>query len=118
MARWRVTVSCTGDNLELFRFIDCVLTLPAELEQRFWTELAQFEEERHMPYVTSVERMGIEQGIQQGEIIMLTQFLSQRFGPLPAWVLTQRGQASRPTLERWAGRVFDAQHLEDVFADE
>jgi len=37
-----------------------------------------------MPYITSIERMGIEQGIQQGEVIVLKRQLVRRFGPLPA----------------------------------
>ncbi len=72
------------DVLELFRFIDWILTLPQGLEARFRTELAHFEEETQMPYITSIERMGIEQGIQQGEVIVLKRQLVRRFGPLPA----------------------------------
>jgi len=103
------------DVLELFRFIDWVLTLPQGLESRFRTELARLEEERHMPYITSIERMGIEQGIQQGEVIVLLRQLTRRFGPLPAWVEERLTQASRQALEAWAERVLDAQQLEDVF---
>jgi hypothetical protein len=32
----------------------------------FWEELSQYEEAKKMPYVTSVERIGIEKGLQQG----------------------------------------------------
>jgi hypothetical protein len=39
-----------------------------------------------MPYMTSIECMGIEKGIQQGEILMLRRLLVRRLGPLPAWV--------------------------------
>lgn len=42
--------------LELFRFIDWVMALPQELEDRFDGELSAFEEERRMKYVTSIER--------------------------------------------------------------
>jgi len=77
--------------------------------------LARLEEERHMPYITSIERMGIEQGIQQGEVIVLLRQLTRRFGPLPAWVEERLTQASRQALEAWAERVLDAQQLEDVF---
>jgi hypothetical protein len=106
------------DILNLFRFIDWVLVLPAGLEARFQVELAQFEAERNMPYVTSVERMGIEKGLQQGEATLLRRLLTRRFGPLPEWVeqrLTQSGQAD---LERWADRVLDAPTLADVFTAE
>jgi len=103
------------DVLELFRFIDWVLTLPAGLEARLRTELVQLERERQMPYVTSIERMGIEQGLQQGEVIVLKRLLTRRFGPLPAWAEQRLEQASPPELEGWADRVLEAQRLEDVF---
>ena len=48
------------DILNLFRFIDWVLVLPAGLEERFQVELAPLEAERNVPYITSTERMGIE----------------------------------------------------------
>ncbi len=54
------------DILELFRFIDWLMVLPEELDNDFWKELKQIEEEEKMPYVTSVERIGIKQGVQQG----------------------------------------------------
>jgi hypothetical protein len=55
-----------ADILELFRFIDWLLVLPEELEQRFEEALTQYEEETKMAYVTSIERIGIQKGIQQG----------------------------------------------------
>ncbi len=54
------------DVLELFRFIDWLLILPKEMDEQFMEELHIIEEEKRMPYVTSVERIGIEKGIQQG----------------------------------------------------
>jgi hypothetical protein len=80
--------------------------------------LARFEEETQMPYITSIERMGIEQGIQQGEVIVLKQLLTQRFGPLPAWAEQRLVQASRRELENWTDRVLEAQRLGDIFTDE
>jgi hypothetical protein len=54
------------DVLELFRFIDWVMSLPREWEVQFTQALVQFESEKHMRYVTSVERLGIEKGRQEG----------------------------------------------------
>ena len=65
------------DILALFRFIDWLLVLPAALEQAFWQELRQVEEAHRMPYVTSVERFGIQQGLQQGLEQGLQQGLEQ-----------------------------------------
>ncbi len=61
--------------IRLYRFIDYILKLPKPKALQFKKELAQFEEARKMPYITSTERLareegiylGIEQGIGQGE---------------------------------------------------
>jgi hypothetical protein len=42
------------------------MALPRELERRFREELEQFEEEQKMPFVTSAERLGREEGRQEG----------------------------------------------------
>ncbi|WP_287079934.1 MULTISPECIES: hypothetical protein [unclassified Microcystis] len=39
------------DILNLFKFIDWLMSLPAELEQEFQQELNQYEEEKRMPYI-------------------------------------------------------------------
>jgi hypothetical protein len=103
------------DVLELFRFIDWVMALPADLEKHFRDELTRFEAETHMPYITSIERMGIEKGIHQGETLVLRRQLTRRFGPLPAWVEQRLEEASLAQLEAWAERVLEAARLEEVF---
>jgi predicted transposase YdaD len=50
----------------LFRVIDWMMALPEELARNFNRSVEEFEEERKMPYVTSIERHGIEKGLQQG----------------------------------------------------
>ena len=45
------------DMLNSFRFINWMLELPEGLKQAFRAELAQYEEERQMPYVTSIEQL-------------------------------------------------------------
>jgi flagellar biosynthesis/type III secretory pathway protein FliH len=52
--------------VDVFRFIDWLMDLPEAHERLFWDELAKYEEGKKMPYVTSVERIGIEKGMQQG----------------------------------------------------
>ena len=78
--------------LALFRFIDWLLVLPAELDQEFWEEWRHFEEVQHMPYVTSVERRGIQQGLEQGQLQaaqqMVCEVISARFGSVPDDVRT------------------------------
>lgn len=67
-----------NDVVELFRLIDWMMTLPDRLEREFRTELRQYQEERQMPYVTSIERLAKEEG--QREII--ENILKVRFGAL------------------------------------
>ncbi|HBE20650.1 MAG TPA: cytosolic protein [Cyanobacteria bacterium UBA11149] len=55
------------DIINLFSFIDWVMSLPEELEQEFWQELRNFQEEQRMPYITSVERIGIRKGIEESQ---------------------------------------------------
>ena len=54
------------DVLELFRLIDWLLVLPEKRAVEFRRELRQYEEEKRMPYVTSIERLGREEGRQKG----------------------------------------------------
>lgn len=80
------------DILELLRFIDWVMMLPEDLAQQFRQELTQFEEERKMQYVTSMERLASEEGKQEGkqegirESIVDT--LTVRFGEVSDEIVT------------------------------
>jgi hypothetical protein len=50
------------DVVNLFNFIDWLLSLPQPLEAEFWQALKTYEEERQVPYITSVERIGYDRG--------------------------------------------------------
>ena len=104
------------DVLELFRFIDWLLALPAGLATQFRDELKELETEKDMRYVTSIERMGREEGFLQGEASVIKRLLKRRFERLPDWVEERLDGASRDELEGWADRVIEAKALEDVFA--
>ena len=52
------------DIINLFRFIDWLMRLPEKEDRLFWEELAALEEEKKMPYVTRVERIGYTLRIQ------------------------------------------------------
>lgn len=72
------------DVINLFGFIDWVMSLPQALEQEFWQEIQQLEAERRMPYITSVERSGIRQGLLEGISLGLKlKFGSPGLGVLP-----------------------------------
>jgi len=50
----------------LCRVIDWLLELPPNLEIRFREELRKIEELNNMPYITSMERLAREEGLEQG----------------------------------------------------
>jgi hypothetical protein len=58
--------------------------LPEGLEQQFRQDLDRFEEERQMPYVTSVERLaraeGREEGREEGLVEAVAVTLEAKFG--------------------------------------
>ena len=59
------------DIRELFRLIDWLMALPQPLDKSFQTEIKRFEEEKIMPYVTSIERLGIEKTMRENIISIL-----------------------------------------------
>jgi hypothetical protein len=79
------------DILELFRLIDWLIPLPGELEVEFRRQVAEYEAHKHMPYITSIERLGREEGLQQGRQEgfvaarrkAVLDALEIRFGPVP-----------------------------------
>jgi hypothetical protein len=54
---------------DLFKMIDWMMDLPTDIALQFENELLLFEQEKQMPYVTSIERHGIKKGLEQGELI-------------------------------------------------
>jgi hypothetical protein len=115
------------DVLELFRFIDWVLELPGELEQRLWNEVQTSEKVQKMRYLSTIERMAIDRGFQkgldqgkirglaEGRAELLARILRRRFGDLPEWVEIRLREATPMQLENWADHVLDATTLAAVF---
>jgi FMN phosphatase YigB (HAD superfamily) len=59
------------DILNLFRFIDWMMELPDALKQEFRAELEQYEQEKQMPYVTSIEQLAKQEERQAIALNML-----------------------------------------------
>ncbi|NJM72881.1 MAG: transposase [Scytonema sp. RU_4_4] len=79
------------DILGLFRFIDWIMVLPEELARSFKQELRSDEEADRMRYVTSIERLAKEEGIEQGMLLTnrehVIKVLQTRFGVVPEQVV-------------------------------
>jgi predicted transposase YdaD len=54
------------DVRNLFRLIDWIMTLPEDIENDFRSDVMNLEEEKKMPYVTSIERLALARGLEQG----------------------------------------------------
>jgi hypothetical protein len=98
-----------------------MMRLPDSLEQKLWQDIAAIEGESKMRYVTSVERLATQRGVQQGEQLgeaaVIQRQLTKRFGPLSAETLTRLQTATCEQLESWAENLLDAATLDEVFKD-
>ncbi len=105
--------------LELFRFIDWIMTLSPALEEQFQEAITEYEEKHKMQYVTAIERKGIEQGIVQSTREDILEVLALRFSEIPdelagrldeiddaAWLKELLKLAvTAPSLEAFAGNL-------------
>jgi hypothetical protein len=48
------------DIIELFLFLDWLMELPSELKREFKNEFYQYQEDRQMRYISTIEQIGIE----------------------------------------------------------
>ena len=130
--------------LDFFSVLDWMMRLPREFEQRLWQDIENIEGERKVKYVTSVERLAIERGLQkgmeqgleigiekgieqgiekgiekgraQGSASVLLRLLNRRFGPLSPDIIRRLSQSTPEQLEIWAERVLEARTIDEVFA--
>lgn len=102
-----------ADIINLLIFLDWVFALPKQFELKCKEVIEILEEELHLDYVTSFERMGIE----KGEGTMLLCFLEGKFKNVPDGYLKKINTADSDTLVKWGKRVLSSQSLEDVFKD-
>jgi hypothetical protein len=129
------------DIFNLYKLIDWLMTLPEQLQVEYNEAVKQIEEEKEMTYITTAERLGIEQGlrlgvqqgvqqgiqqgvqqgiqqgIQQGEATLLIRLLQRRFGNIPAHYLELIQQASSDLLLLWGERVLKAVTVEEIFQE-
>ena len=110
--------------VDLFRFLDLVMTLGPTLKDQFKDALAEYEEEWKMPFLSNIEREamdrgheqglqeGVQQGVQQGVRQGVQQGASQaarealidvldvRFGETPPHIEEQVRELDDPSILR------------------
>ena len=71
-----------------------------------------------MPYITSVERIGLERGKQEGRLegkqATFSRLARARFGPLPAALETRIATSDEATLDAILDRVITVATVEDL----
>ncbi len=107
----------------LFKFLDWIMVLPEELEEALSVDLAEFEKETMMPYVSSIERIAREKGKAEGEIKgkadanvkTLLRLLAKRFQvALPEELeACIRSTSDLTKLDAWIDITLEASDLED-----
>ena len=99
----------------LFKFVDSMLDLPRQLEKALSLDLAEFERERKMPYVSSIERIAREEGKAEAKVETLLRLLDKRLGtPVPAELEAQiRSTGDLGRLDAWIDAGLEAADLAD-----
>ncbi|WP_205340854.1 hypothetical protein [Denitrificimonas caeni] len=73
-----------------------------------------------MPYISLIERKGIEkgieQGIEQGRTVTLAKLLQLKFGALAEQYEVRLKNANEAELDLWTERVLFAESVDAVFA--
>jgi predicted transposase YdaD len=91
------------DIINLYALIDWMMTLSKDLEREFQQELKQYEGEKKMPYITSIERAGQLEGEQRGELKgeqkVIIRLLNQRVGEIQPPLIEQIRKLSVEQLE-------------------
>lgn len=98
------------DILNLFRFIDWIMVLPPELNDQFKTDVEQFETEVKMQYVTTIERIAIQEAKRENSSAFIVAALEVRFGIVPETVRNMIEQIEE--LE-----ILEKLHLQAITAD-
>lgn len=106
------------DIINLFRFIDWIMSLPKKDEKLFWQELEVYEKEGKMPYVTSVERIGFERGMQQGMqqqgIQIISKQISKKFKSKVEKELAWIKKLNSDDLQELGELILDFESLNEV----
>jgi hypothetical protein len=112
---------------EFFLVIDWMMALPPTLALQLSNLITQLEEEQEMEYISSIERIKLEQklhegidlgkqeGLQKGESAMLCRLLTRRFGELSSVMQERINHATQAQIETWFDRGINAVTLDDVF---
>jgi hypothetical protein len=84
--------------IDLYRFIDWVLTLPPELEEAFREDLETYERGKNMPYISAIEKMGEA----RGKVELIGLLLTRQVGAISAETAEEIKKLPSEQLDRLA----------------
>lgn len=102
--------------IDLFRFLDWLFFLPEDFQSQYRDEIERFEEERKMPYVTTIERMGIEKGRVEANESLAIYFLQRQFGALSDETKNLIHSLSIERITQLSHEMFDFKSSDDLAA--
>ena len=115
-----------SEVLNLFRFVDWVMILPEGLKRTFWDELKTYEEDRKMPYITSVEEIRYDRGLNDGKVTgkaegieeggrsLILRQLNRRIGAIPDRTIDRINKLSITRLESLGEALLDFSAIDDL----
>ncbi len=98
-----------ADVRGLFRFVDWLLDLPKDLERSYWQEVCEYAEDKHMPYITTPERIGMEKArLEDIELGLEARFGAKGLELLPKIRRIEDGETLKTLLRAlWTGSSFE-----------
>jgi len=100
--------------VKLFKFIDLMMTLPKQLQQSLVQKINDYEEEKTMPLLSTMEQMAMERGELKGELKLITRQLNRKFGQLNSDLESQIQALNIDDLEQLGEDLFDLDSLDDL----
>lgn len=104
--------------IDLFRFLDWLMFLPENLQREYRVEIERYEEERRMPYVTTIEKMGIEQGRAEGwkqaSLEIALSLLRQKFGDIDQKTESGISDLTQEQLRRLTDTLLKLESLDEL----
>jgi hypothetical protein len=104
------------DVVNLFHFIDWIMRLPKELDQRLREEILQMETRTAKPYISSFARLEREEGQHASALRILIHLLTHRFAPISDELQQRLSQLTADQLEQLVDVTLSAQSLDEFVA--
>jgi hypothetical protein len=77
-----------------------MMDLPPALEGLFWDDVTRIQQEKHMPFITTPERIGIRKGLMEGiEALLEVRFGAEGLQVMPEVRAVQDAEKLRALLQ-------------------